>query len=217
MEQNIILKNSNEIVSPLKSDIPLSSVRFSKSWTFWESYISKSINLSYEEANKEIFKWSDIITFFQFWNKYPGNNIKNIFFDGNNIKYFFNENYRINSMNIFIDGIKPMWEDPKNKGGKCLQLEYKIQKEKMDDFSIAANYQWKKLALCTMGMSIPGADYINGIRFIDKTNFDKGNIIMFRIEIWVGKNIKNNILEELIDFLKKNLGCEKIIIKKIES
>jgi translation initiation factor 4E len=217
MEQNIILKNSNEIVSPLKSDIPLSSVRFSKSWTFWESYISKSINLSYEEANKEIFKWSDIITFFQFWNKYPGNNIKNIFFDGNNIKYFFNENYRINSMNIFIDGIKPMWEDPKNKGGKCLQLEYKIQKEKMDDFSIAANYQWKKLALCTMGMSIPGADYINGIRFIDKTNFDKGNIIMFRIEIWVEKNIKNNILEELIDFLKKNLGCEKIIIKKIES
>ena len=216
MEQNIILKNSNEIVSPLKSDIPLSSVRFSKSWTFWESYISKSINLSYEEANKEIFKWSDIITFFQFWNKYPGNNIKNIFFDGNNIKYFFNENYRINSMNIFIDGIKPMWEDPKNKGGKCLQLEYKIQKEKMDDFSIAANYQWKKLALCTMGMSIPGADYINGIRFIDKTNFDKGNIIMFRIEIWVEKNIKNNILEELIDFLKKNLGCEKIIIKKIE-
>ena len=217
MEQNIILKNSNEIVSPLKSDIPLSSVRFSKSWTFWESYISKSINLSYEEANKEIFKWSDIITFFQFWNKYPGNNIKNIFFDGNNIKYFFNENYRINSMNIFIDGIKPMWEDPKNKGGKCLQLEYKIQKEKMDDFSIAANYQWKKLALCTMGMSIPGADYINGIRFIDKTNFDKGNIIMFRIEIWVEKNIKNNILEELNDFLKKNLGCEKIIIKKIES
>ena len=217
MEQNIILKNSNEIVSPLKSDIPLSSVRFSKSWTFWESYFSKSINLSYEEANKEIFKWSDIITFFQFWNKYPGNNIKNIFFDGNNIKYFFNENYRINSMNIFIDGIKPMWEDPKNKGGKCLQLEYKIQKEKMDDFSIAANYQWKKLALCTMGMSIPGADYINGIRFIDKTNFDKGNIIMFRIEIWVEKNIKNNILEELIDFLKKNLGCEKIIIKKIES
>jgi len=217
MEQNILLKNSNEIMSPLKSDIPLSSVRFSKSWTFWESYISKSINLSYEDANKEIFKWSDIITFFQFWNKYPGNNIKNIFFDGNNIKYFFNENYRINSMNIFIDGIKPMWEDPKNKGGKCLQLEYKIQKEKMDDFSIAANYQWKKLALCTMGMSIPGADYINGIRFIDKTNFDKGNIIMFRIEIWVEKNIKNNILEELIDFLKKNLGCEKIIIKKIES
>ena len=217
MEQNIILKNSNEIVSPLKSDIPLSSVRFSKSWTFWESYFSKSINLSYEEANKEIFKWNDVITFFQFWNKYPGNNIKNIFFDGNNIKYFFNENYRINSMNIFIDGIKPMWEDPKNKGGKCLQLEYKIQKEKMDDFSIAANYQWKKLALCTMGMSIPGADYINGIRFIDKTNFDKGNIIMFRIEIWVEKNIKNNILEELIDFLKKNLGCEKIIIKKIES
>ena len=109
-----------------------------------------------------------------------------------------------------------MWEDPKNKGGKSLQLEYKIPKEKIDDFFTAANFQWKKLILCTMGMSIPGADYINGIRFIDKTNLDRGNIIMFRIEVWVEKNIKQNILEELIDFLKKNFGCENLIIKTIE-
>ena len=67
-----------------------------------------------------------------------------------------------------------------------------------------------------MGMSIPGADYINGIRFIDKTNLDRGNIIMFRIEVWVEKNIKQGILDELTDFLKKNLGCENIIIKNIE-
>ena len=216
MELKFASKSSTEVISQSKRDIPLSSVQFSKSWTFWESYISKSINLSYEEANKAIFKWSDIITFFQFWNKYPGNNLKNIFFDGNNIKYFFNDNYRINSINIFIDGIKPMWEDPKNKGGKSLQLEYKIPKEKIDDFFTAANFQWKKLILCTMGMSIPGADYINGIRFIDKTNLDRGNIIMFRIEVWVEKNIKQNILEELIDFLKKNFGCENLIIKTIE-
>ena len=216
MKHKFTSKNSIEIISQSKSDSPLSSVPFSKSWTFWESYLSKSNNLSYEEANKAIFKWNDIITFFQFWNKYPGNNIKNIFYDGINIKYFFNENYRINSINIFIDGIKPMWEDPKNKGGKSLQLEYKIQKEKIDEFFTAANYQWKKLILCTMGMSIPGSDYINGIRFIDKTNFDRGNIIMFRIEVWVEKNINQNLLEELIDFLKKNLGCENIIIKAIE-
>ena len=217
MEYNFTSQNSKETISESKSDIPLTNVQFSKPGTFWESYISKSINLSYEEANKAIFKWSDIITFFQFWNKYPGNNIKNLFFDGNNIKYFFNDNYRINSINIFRDGIKPMWEDLKNKGGKSLQLEYKIQKEKIDEFFTAANYQWKKLILCTMGMTIPGADYINGIRFIDKTNLDRGNIIMFRIEVWVEKNINQNILDELSDFLKKNLGCENIIIKNIES
>ena len=44
-------------------------------------------------------------------------------------------------MNIFVEGIKPMWENPRNKHGKYLQLEYKITRDKMDDFSSAANYQ----------------------------------------------------------------------------
>ena len=119
-------------------------------------------------------------------------------------------------MNIFIDGIKPMWEDPKNKGGKYLQLDYKIQKEKIENFFSAANFQWKKLALCMMGMILPGADNINGIRFIDKTDFERGKIIMFRIEIWLGKNMEENTLKELQDYLIKNLGCEKIIVRDIE-
>jgi hypothetical protein len=79
MEQKVILKTSEDKISPTNKDIPLSSVQFSKTWAFWESYISKTVKLSYEEANKQIFKWNDIITFFQFWNKYPGNNIKKFF------------------------------------------------------------------------------------------------------------------------------------------
>ena len=217
MEQNIILKNSNEIVSPLKSDIPLSSVRFSKSWTFWESYISKSINLSYEEANKEIFKWSDIITFFQFWNKYPGNNPKNVFYDGKTIKYYFKDKFRIISMNIFKEGIKPLWEDENNNGGKFLQMEYQVSNtSKMNQFCKELQIQWKKLALLTMGGRFPGSEYINGIRFIDKTNFDRGNKILFRIEIWISKKIKEKTLKELLDVIKKNFNSEKISVKDIK-
>ena len=216
MEKKVILKTSEDKISQTNKDIPLSSVQFSKNWAFWESYSSKTVKLSYEEANKLIFKWNDVITFFQFWNKYPGNNIKNIFFDGNNIKYFFEDKYRINSINIFVDGIKPMWEDPQNKGGKNLQLDYKIQKEKIESFFSAANFQWKKLALCMMGMILPGGDKINGIRFIDKTDFDRGKIIMFRIEVWLSKTIEENTLNELIQYLKTNLGCEKIIARDIE-
>ena len=217
MEQNIILKNSNEIVSPLKSDIPLSSVRFSKSWTFWESYISKSINLSYEEANKEIFKWSDIITFFQFWNKYPGNNPKNVFYDGKTIKYYFKDKFRIISMNIFKEGIKPLWEDENNNGGKFLQMEYQVSNtSKMNKFCKELQIQWKKLALLTMGGRFPGSEYINGIRFIDKTNFDRGNKILFRIEIWISKKIKEKTLKELLDVIKKNFNSEKISVKDIK-
>ena len=214
MEQKTT-KTSKDILSPKKVDIPFNSVKLSKSWALWETYSSKTEELSYEASNKQIFKWNDIITFFQFWNKYPGRDIKNILYDGNNLKYFFKEKYRINTMNIFQEGIKPMWEDEQNKGGKYFQLDYKIKNDEMDTFSELANVHWKKLALCTMGGSIPHADYINGIRFVDKTNFLRGKIIMFRIEVWVRKNMEENKLEELKKYLSENLGCQNVIPKDI--
>ena len=216
MKESKITKTVKDVINPeMKKDIPYNTVKFSNSWTFWETYISKEKKLEYNDSNKLIFKWDDIITFFQFWNKYPGRDIKNILFDGGNLKYFFNEKYRINSMNIFQEGIKPMWEDEQNKGGKYFQLDYKIKSDEMDTFSELANIHWKKLALTTMGGSIPHADYINGIRFVDKTDFKRGRIIMFRIEVWVRKNMEENKLKELEKYLSENLGCQKVIIKDI--
>ena len=216
MKENSSTKTGKDIITPeIKSEIPLNAVKFKKSWTFWETYVSKTEDLSFENSNKLIFKWNDLITFFQFWNKYPGRDIKNILYDGNNLKYFFKEKYRINTMNIFQEGIKPMWEDEQNKGGKYFQLDYKIKNDEMDTFSELANVHWKKLALCTMGGSIPHADYINGIRFVDKTNFTRGKIIMFRIEVWVRKNMEENKLEELKKYLSENLGCQNVIPKDI--
>ena len=86
----------------------------------------------------------------------------------------------------------------------------------MEDFSKSANIGWKKLALCTMGGSLPHVEYINGIRFVDKTNFDRGKIIMFRIEIWIKKGLEENKLEELKSQLSKELGCENVIVKDIK-
>ena len=216
METKKTIKTKNDIITPEKKvDIPLTSVTFNKSWTFWESYLSKTVKLSYDDANRKIFKWNDIISFFQFWNNYPGKDIKNIFFDGYIVKFFFNEKYRINSMNIFQDGIKPMWEDEKNNGGKYFQLDYQIQRDQMDEFSKLANFHWKKLALITMGGTIPHAEFINGIRFVDKTDFERGKIIMFRMEVWVNKNMDNNKVKELENYLGKELGCEKVNVRDI--
>ena len=218
METKIITKTEKDKITPEKKlDIPLTSVKFLKTWTFWESYVtkSKSTQLSYDDANKKIFKWNDLITFYQFWNKYPGKDFRNIFFDGNNVKFFFEEKYRINSMNIFQEGIKPMWEDEKNKGGKYYQLDYQVKKERIEEFAIPANNNWKKLALLTMGGTLPYAEYVNGIRFVDKTDFERGKIIMFRIEVWVNKELDGDKLEELKQFLSKNYGCEKVIMKNI--
>ncbi len=84
-------KTSKDILKEQKEEILFSNVKFQREWAFWESYIGKESDLKYEDSNKLIFKWNDIITFFQFWNKYPGNEVMNLFFDGNNIKYFFIE------------------------------------------------------------------------------------------------------------------------------
>ena len=208
-------KTSKDIINPeKKTDIPLNSVQFSKSWTFWETYTSKTKKLEYANSKRLIFKWNDLITFFQFWNKYPGKDIKNILFDGNKVKYFFNEKYRITSMNIFQEGIEPMWEDEQNKGGKYFQCDYQIKSD-LETFSQLANAHWKKLALCTMGGTIPNGEYINGIRFVDKTNFERGKIIMFRIEIWVKKGLEEKKLNELKSFFSTHLGCENVIQKDI--
>ena len=217
MESKQEKKTSKDILEQKKTDIPISSVKFADSWTFWENYESKSSELAYQDTNKQIFKWNDIISFFQFWNKYPGNSPKNIFYDGKNIKYFFKEKLRIISMNIFKEGIKPLWEDENNNGGKFLKLEYQIKNvSRIEEFFKAASLQWEKLALCAMGRSLPGAKFINGIRFVDKTNFKKGNQIMFRIEIWVSKKIEENILNKLKEVVGKNLGCENVIVQDIK-
>ena len=218
MESKPIIKTEKDKITPEKKvDIPLSFVKFTKTWAFWESYAAKSKTekiTSYDEANKQIFKWSDLITFFQFWNKYPGKDFRNIFFDGFNVKFFFEEKKRINSMNIFQEGIKPMWEDDKNKGGNYFQLDYQVQKDRMEEFANLANKYWKKLALCVMGGTLPYSEYINGIRFVDKTDFERGRIIMFRMEVWTNKDLEEKQkLDDLKQFFSNNYGCQAVMKK----
>ena len=213
---NDSIKTSKDILKETEKDIPLSSVTFPRKWSFWESYIAKETKLSYKDSMKNIFSWNDLITFFQFWNKYPGNEATKIFFDGNKIKYFFKEKFRISAMNIFVEGIRPEWEDPKNNGGKYLQFEYQIKLEDINKFSNRASNAWKKIALNTMSENFDGSNFINGIRFIDKTQFERGKIIMFRFEIWLNKEINEENLKKLVEYLKKELGCEVVEIKDIK-
>ena len=82
--KNIIL---NKI--PEESDtIEESLVKLKRGWGFWENYEAKSTNqkLKYDESLKKIFSFDDIITFWQFWNKYPGTTPSNIFFNGERIR-----------------------------------------------------------------------------------------------------------------------------------
>lgn len=200
------------------SPIALSSTQFKRSWVFWESYNPKGKDKKkYEDANKEIFEWDNLISFYQFMNKYPGTTVTNVFFDGTAIKYFYPEQKRIIAMNIFAKDIKPLWEDEHNKGGQYLQFEYQIDRSELADFAASSPLCWKKLALLTMGESLKGAKHINGIRFVDKTDFERGKIILFRFEVWLNKDIASEERDELIEVLKSKdfLGCGEVKIKSL--
>jgi hypothetical protein len=61
-------------------------VKLQRTWVFWENYENKGNNLDYAQSLKDIFRFDDIITFWQFWNNYPGSDPSFIFFNGDRIR-----------------------------------------------------------------------------------------------------------------------------------
>ena len=182
-----------------------------RSWSFWENYESKNrAEKDYSKLLKEIYTFNDIISFWQFWNKYPGNDTKQIFYNGEHVKYFFKEKYRIIAMNVFEQGIKPEWEDKKNQKGNVLTLEYVVDTG-LDVFLPKVTELWKKLLLYLIGETLPYSDNINGIRFCDKTKFGYNKNVIFKFEIWVSSLMKEEELEELKKCLLSEFGCSATI------
>ena len=183
-------------------------ILLNRPWSFWENYEEKSKDKNYSESFEEIYTFDNIISFWQFWNKYPGNDTRKIFYNGEFIRYFFKEKYRITAMNIFKKGIKPEWEDENNKKGNILTLSYLIDKD-LETFLTKINELWIKLILLLIGETIPFSDNINGIRFVDKTRLNKS--VIFKFEVWVNKFMKEEELNEIKQYLFNIFGCEGTI------
>ena len=204
---------SNKIENYTEKD--QEKLKLNRQWSFWENYESKTKQeKDYTKLLKEIFSFSDLISFWQFWNKYPGSETKNIFYNGDCIKYFFKEKYRIIAMNLFVKGIKPEWEDKKNKGGKVLILEYVISHE-LAEFLKLVSESWTKLLCYLIGDTLPHSEHINGIRFVDKTKFGKAKSIIFKFEVWVNSSIEEKEIDDLNQFLSNEFGCPSIEIRNI--
>ena len=208
--QSIPIKESNLIEEK--------KVKLNREWSFWENYEPKEKNqknLDYSMLLKNIYSFNDLISFWQFWNKYPGSTPSKIFYNGEVIRYFFREKYRIIAMNLFQSGIRPEWEDEKNKKGKVLTLEYLVSTD-LDKFMETVEKTWTSLMLSLIGENLFYSQYINGIRFIDKTQIGGGKRIMFRFEVWTNKNITEEELTSLKEYLGKNFGCAGISVKDIK-
>ena len=192
-------------------------VLLKRTWSFWENYDlkDKKEKKDYSKLLKEIYTFNDIISFWQFWNKYPGSNTKNIFFNGENIKFFFKEKLRIIAMNLFESGIRPEWEDSKNKKGKVLTQEYLIETG-LEQFLTEITEIWIKLICYLIGEIIPHCNNINGIRFVDKAKLGYFKNTIFRIEIWVNSQMNVQDVEELKKFLFDNFKFPGITVKELE-
>ena len=206
------MEESNSVSKIDESDtIELDKVLLNRSWSFWENYETKTKG-SQSYVIEEIYTFDNLISFWQFWNKYPGNDTKKIFYDGEYIKYFFKNKYRISAINLFEKGIRPEWEDEKNKGGNTLTLEYGTKEYEEKFFSFITE-KWLKLMLYLIGETIPYNKYINGIRFVDKSKL--GKFTTFRFEIWVNSSMTEKEIEKLKEHLFPEFQC-KATVKRMQ-
>ena len=78
----------SQVQAPVESNtVEDSNVRLQRTWVFWENYEAKSgEKLEWSQSIKQIFSFNEIISFWQFWNNYPGSNPSNIFYNGERVR-----------------------------------------------------------------------------------------------------------------------------------
>lgn len=159
------ISNTSQVEEDI-SQIELTKVEFKRVWIFWENYQSKeSSNSNWDDSIKKVVSFSDLITFWQFWNNYPGAVPKNFVFDGERLVYYFENKKRIDGLNLFVDGVVPKWEDPQNSGGRILHLLYDIKQDLHEFLDVIEEY-WLKLVLLLLGESLPASKYVSFIDII---------------------------------------------------
>ena len=105
-------------------------------------------------------------------------------------------------MNLFVDGVRPEWEDPNNEKGKIITLEYVIS-FKLLEFMVMVENAWRSLMLSLLGETLEYSEYINGIRFVDKTSLNVGKKVIFRFEIWLNKDFPKDKVNDYVKSIGK--------------
>ena len=85
----------------------------------------------------------------------------------------------------------------------------------LDQFYLSVPQYWNKLMMGLIGETLMNSEYINGIRFVDKTTFGKKT--MFRFEIWANKNMPQDEIIKSKLFYGKEFGCTGIFVKDIDA
>jgi translation initiation factor 4E len=139
-------------------------------WTFWMH--EPCYDGKYENSRKPLHK--DPIGFVQeFWRYY--NNIPEP------SRFFFKDGERktvggvtLEGWSFFEDGVRPDWEDPRNKTGNTITFKASFKPEEID-------HVWKSSLVGLVGEMIEQSEHVTGIRIIDRGP-------NYRLEVWVDTN-----------------------------
>lgn len=199
-------------------------------WTFWENYRQSDKHASqkgvgdknWENNCAEIISFNDQNKFSLFWNNSKYDDSSNLIFSSldDTEKKLEREGkmYTIDGLNMFREGIKPAWEDPKNANGYHLQCEFPTHSENPDTKKIYKNL-WEDFVFGLIAEDAEYSECITGLRYVYKPG--KSQI---RVELWISESlpdekntlVKGNPIANITDQkFKINKSLEKWMLSKI--
>lgn len=169
--------------------------KLNSSWTLWEVRDPPGAgkNVNYQD---QLVKLGDCTTVEEFWGYFNNIPKPSELFYSNGQKRGFRDNRKVVGFCIFKTGIKPEWEDAKNRIGG----EFFFRKG-MDLVNLDLLYE--HLTLGCIGETIDPENTITGIRVVDKSVI-KRNQAVYRLELWFSSSdqaemdtIKTRMMEAL--------------------
>ena len=153
--------------------------------------------------------WFDnIVSFHQVWNRIPHANVSSILCDGEKFKVFrdFEDHpYQVSAIMIFRHGIRPYFEDKKNKAELRLDLGNVREPELLQLI-------WETFVFDVISGNCPGVadkddEGISGIRLVQKAS---GNMLKgYRLEVWLlSSDEENKHTKEVRAYLEDHIKTD---------
>ena len=151
-------------------------------WCLWEKYQSSQFQTreNYAESLQIIYEFSTLDEFAMVWKLTPYGSPSRLFFD---VERQMGKKFQLDtaqddtvteSLFLFRKGVNPKWEDPHNKNGTSLIMEFKNYGSKIIDGI------WKSLVFAMVGSTFPYPEQIMGLRVLDRLKKHDS----FKCEIW---------------------------------
>lgn len=157
-------------------------------WCLWEKYQSTQYQTreNYTENLQIIYEFGTLEGLARLWKHTTYNRPSQLFFDGiRHVSKKFPlkpnaDDTVTESLLLFRKGVNPEWEDPLNKHGSSLQVEFR------DATPAEIDGLWKSLVFGIVGGSFPHSERVNGLRVLDRLKKHQ----MLKCEVWTSVPFK---------------------------